>query len=528
MSGDMTRAPQSQELTERFIQFYQNYCRDQIGELSQRYPHEQRSLYVDYDNLYAFDPDLAEDYLAKPDQLQRYAEEALRLYDLPTDISLGQAHVRLTNLPASPIEPGTIRVHDDHIGRLVTVHGYVEDASDIEPKITEAAFECQRCGTWTYIPQQDTGFQEPHECQGCEKQGPFRVKYDQSEFVDRQTATLIPLPEAGLAADGELEVVLEDDIAGEVAKGDRAEIVGILHIDQEGSKTTFSPYLTGTSVSRISSRDTGLHGEPYLEVPDGEIGGEALESFIKRSVAVLRTQTLDETETQNKVITPFLHLLGWNIYHPEVRFEYSDPEVDGARVDYALLDDSDNPIFVVEAKQEGTNLDTYFGQIKKYIRLFQVNYGLLTNGERYVFFCTDPGEGSPSELKVLDCTVKNLPRHEDVLAAYTRESLVGERSSLEELAEAVRDSEEEESAPDGEVFKSRYERLKNNGEIGKAAKQLISQIENKSEEGASMEEVRQQLGLELGLSEDGKDEVLKKLRRKGELYEPVSGYLRTT
>ena len=245
---------QSQELTERFIQFYRNYCRDDIGTLAQRYPNEQRSLYVDYDDLYTFDPDLAEDYLAKPDQLQRYAEEALRLYDLPADVSLGQAHVRLTNVPET-IDIRNIRVHDDHIGKLVSVQGIVRKATDVRPKITEAAFECQRCGTMTYIPQQDSGFQEPHECQGCERQGPFRVNFDQSEFVDSQKIRVQESPEGlrGGETPQSIDVNMEDDITGRVTAGDHVTLNGVLHIEQQTSNNEKTPifdlYMEGVSIT---------------------------------------------------------------------------------------------------------------------------------------------------------------------------------------------------------------------------------------------------------------------------------------
>ena len=93
----MARAEDT-EVIDRFEQFYRDYYRNEIGELAQRYPNEQRSLYVDWNDLYRFDPDLADDFLAQPDQMRDYAEEALRLYDLPVDVKLGQAHIRVRNL----------------------------------------------------------------------------------------------------------------------------------------------------------------------------------------------------------------------------------------------------------------------------------------------------------------------------------------------------------------------------------------------------------------------------------------------
>ena len=244
----------NQDLTERFIQFYRNYYREEIGALAQRYPNEQRSLYVDYDDLFQFDRDLAEDFRTKPDQMREYAEEALRLYDLPADVSLGRAHVRIENLPQG-IDIRGIRVHDDHIGRLVSIKGIVRKATDVRPKVTEAAFECQRCGTMTYIPQSDGGFQEPHECQGCERQGPFRVNFDQSEFVDSQKLRIQESPEGlrGGETPQSIDVDIVDDITGKVSPGDHVTCVGVLHIEQveQGNEKSaiFDLYMDGVSIA---------------------------------------------------------------------------------------------------------------------------------------------------------------------------------------------------------------------------------------------------------------------------------------
>ncbi|WP_416838379.1 minichromosome maintenance protein MCM [Haloferax sp. DFSO52] len=250
----MAQAPQNRELTERFIQFYRNYYREEIGELAQKYPKEKRSLYIDYDDLYTFDAELADDYITKPGQYQEYAEEALRLFDLPADVKLGQAHVRMQNLPDS-VDIRNIRVNDDHIGTLIAVQGIVRKATDVRPKITEAAFECQRCGTMSYIPQGDGGFQEPHECQGCERQGPFHIDFDQSNFVDSQKLRVQESPEGlrGGETPQSIDINLSDDITGKVTAGDHVTAVGTLHIEQQKSgneKTSvFDYYMEGISLA---------------------------------------------------------------------------------------------------------------------------------------------------------------------------------------------------------------------------------------------------------------------------------------
>jgi replicative DNA helicase Mcm len=238
------------ELVDRFEAFYRNYYRDAIAQLAQNYPSEQRSLSIDWSDLYQFDADIADDYISKPEQLREYAEEALRLYDLPVDVSLGQAHVRIRNLP-DVTEIRAIRSPD--VNTLVAVSGIIRKATDVRPKIEEAAFECQRCGTLSYIPQSG-GFQEPHECNGCERQGPFSVNYDQSTFVDAQKIRVQERPEGlrGGETPQSIDVDLEDDITGEVAPGDYVTVTGVLRIDQQedqsGKSRMFDVFMDGHSL----------------------------------------------------------------------------------------------------------------------------------------------------------------------------------------------------------------------------------------------------------------------------------------
>ncbi len=241
------------ELVDSFEQFFRNYYDSEIKQLAQQYPNEQRSLHVDWQDLYRFDPDLADDFINQPEQLQRYAEEALRLYDLPIDVSLGQAHVRMRNLPETETpEIREIRARD--MNSLVQVHGIVRKATDVRPKIEEAAFECQLCGTLTRVPQSSGDFQEPHECQGCERQGPFRVNFDQSEFVDSQKLRIQESPEGlrGGETPQSLDVNVEDDITGEVTPGDHVSATGVLRLEQQGDQQEKSPvfdfYMEGMSV----------------------------------------------------------------------------------------------------------------------------------------------------------------------------------------------------------------------------------------------------------------------------------------
>ncbi|AKH96645.1 AAA family ATPase [Halanaeroarchaeum sulfurireducens] len=239
-----------QELVDRFETFYRQYYADEIAELARAYPRERRSLTIDWDDLFRFDPDFADDIVSYPDRFRDAAEEALRLYDLPVDVSLANAHVRIENLG----EITEIRaIRSDHINTLVSLRGIVRKATDVRPKIREATFICQRCGAETVVPQTDAGFQDPYQCESCERQGPFQLEAEQSEFVDAQKLRVQESPEGlgGGETPQAVDMNVEDDLTGEVTPGDHVVATGILRLD-EGKEQSDSPifdvYLEGVSL----------------------------------------------------------------------------------------------------------------------------------------------------------------------------------------------------------------------------------------------------------------------------------------
>jgi replicative DNA helicase Mcm len=214
MSTTPHEADTNSTVIEQFAEFFRGYYWEDLGRLLEQYPKDRRSLEVSYSDLYRFDSHLADQYLQNPTQMREFAEEALTIVDLPVDKSLSKAHVRLTDLP----DPETYSVGDyrtDQRGEYVALSGQVARRTGVKPKITEAAFECARCGTLTRIPQPDSDFHEPHECQGCERQGPFDINYDQSKFVDYQVLRLQRPPEESSGGGSTtIDIRLRDDICG--------------------------------------------------------------------------------------------------------------------------------------------------------------------------------------------------------------------------------------------------------------------------------------------------------------------------
>lgn len=253
-------------ITEQFASFFRAYYRDEIGRLLQQYPKDERSLEVAYGDLYRHDPGLADDYLQQPEQMREYAEEALATLELPVDRDLSGAHVRVTDLP----DPETYSVGDyrtDQRGEYVALSGQVARRTGVKPKITEAAFQCQRCGTVTRIPHPDSEFQEPHECMGCERQGPFDIDYDESEFVDYQVLRLQrPPEESSGGGSATIDVRLRDDITGQLEPGDRLETAGALRMrPSDADDATFDYYLDAGAVDPKETSFEDIDIDPHLD-----------------------------------------------------------------------------------------------------------------------------------------------------------------------------------------------------------------------------------------------------------------------
>jgi replicative DNA helicase Mcm len=274
----MQHAQQNTELLDQFDEFYTEYYRDAIAELAQAYPRDRQSLWVDYQDLYRYDQHLADDLASNPTEVLEFAEEALALFDLPADVDLDGAHVRVYNLPESR-EFGVGKYRSDQLEEYLAIKGHVSKRSEVYPLPEVTAFECQRCGTMTQIPQQSGAeVQEPHECQGCERQGPFQINTAESEWTDVQLVRLSVPPEQSKGGNGaEIDVILEDDATDALEAGDRATISGRLTVEEPSQGDPgFVPKLQGRAVEIEESDFESIDIDPYLDqiydIADGEYG----------------------------------------------------------------------------------------------------------------------------------------------------------------------------------------------------------------------------------------------------------------
>ena len=230
------------DLLERLQQFFKRYYREEIAELVQQYPRDSQSLWVDYDDVYQYDVGIADDLREKPGQLLEHMEEAVDMVDLPVEADLSNITIRVDGLNDEHIySPGQIR--SEQGGTYLGVRGVLERVTSTSDLPKEVAFVCQRCGTVTNIPQalSDGELQEPHECRGCERQGPFTIDESESEWSDYAKIRIESRPDADETDSGKIVGFALDDLidaGGESALLGRAgEPVTVYGICKRQQKT---------------------------------------------------------------------------------------------------------------------------------------------------------------------------------------------------------------------------------------------------------------------------------------------------
>jgi len=163
-----------------------------IREVSDLYP-EERSINVVYADLDHFDADLAIYLLEHPDLALLAGKQAIRNL-MHAEMRRADINLRLISLPRdSKVEIRQLRAK--HVGKLVCVEGLARKATEVRPKITDALFQCLRCGHVVKEVQEGLFFKEPMECykeqDGCGRTPgttKFKLLTDESRYSEDRGA----------------------------------------------------------------------------------------------------------------------------------------------------------------------------------------------------------------------------------------------------------------------------------------------------------------------------------------------------
>ncbi len=228
--------------------------------IADRYP-EERSLSVAFDELNRFDTDMAIFLFRHPLNALTAGEEAIRRLVPPGEEDT-QIHLRIRILPRDRRVP--IRdLRAKHLGQYIAVEGLVRKSTEVRPRVTDALFQCLRCGTIIKEPQDGQNFREPLECYeeqgGCKRSASatkFRLMTETSLYLDTQKLEIQESPEGlrGGAEPQRLTLYLEDDLTGRITPGERVIMSGVLRSVQKGrpgaKSTLFDIFMDVNSVEK--------------------------------------------------------------------------------------------------------------------------------------------------------------------------------------------------------------------------------------------------------------------------------------
>ncbi len=224
---------QSEEAFTRFIEGFRDE-RDAVKYeqlLSEMVVKGQKSLIIDFKDLYSFDIELARELLSDPeDNLPQFdiaVFSKLRMRDPEYADQIKRVHVRFRGLPG---ETPLRRMGAEHIGRLVMVNGIIVRATAVLPLLIRSAYRCLSCGEMILLEQTDQFLRTPSECPSCNRRRGFELVPKESVFIDSQRLTIQERPEE--LPPGQLprqiNVELRDDIVDTARPGDRASLTGFL------------------------------------------------------------------------------------------------------------------------------------------------------------------------------------------------------------------------------------------------------------------------------------------------------------
>lgn len=269
--------------------YLQDRAFDSVLSLADSYP-DRRSLQVVFRDFERFNQDAAEHLLLKPEEVLKAANEALRSVDLPIDVVLEKASIRIVSLPpAVRLKARQLREH--HSGKLVALEGMVRSASKAFTAITELNVTCLRCGN-TFMANPRSADHLTCSNPACDRPGPFKRNLETSNKTAKRVIQLQENPE-GLRG-GELPeaigVILTGDLVEGLSPGNRVVVNGIVKLKEIKSKTgdtlDFENYIEAVSVEIIEREFEEVEISSDDEATIMEMAGrEDLTDLIRSSVA---------------------------------------------------------------------------------------------------------------------------------------------------------------------------------------------------------------------------------------------------
>ena len=215
------------------------------------------TLIVFYEDLLAFDPQIADKLKTDPESVLEDAIEAFKniLKFQGTVITNQYYFVRVTTQDKKcPLFIHLRGLRAKNIDNFIWSNGILIRSSTIRPKLKRATFECVLCGSQFEVIQLTSKIKWPNFCsnQRCKakSQSDFRLISKSSEFIDWQSIMIQEIPEdlPPGRIPRSVQAILTHDLVDSVKPGDRIKIMGIFksvlaHSTQSNNSTLFKTFI---------------------------------------------------------------------------------------------------------------------------------------------------------------------------------------------------------------------------------------------------------------------------------------------
>lgn len=265
--------------------------KDELGKLIQKYPSDKNTFVVDWDELFSFNPALAEDSIKNPDAVREAIRYCLKdivpqnaLVDRTEEGADGQKNVvraeQVSVIFTNVSDPMSVSelIRGDDISDLVTLRGKCTKATDTRPKPTVAALRCPTCGIVSKVPQPTHGSDSPNQCKSCEARNPdWKPELSDSEWEYHQLVRIKHEP-GETESDSHIDVHLTGDMAGSLSGGESVDISGVLDdVWPDGLDSGMPDFILEADTVRkhesdFESIDVMSHKDRVKELASGSCG----------------------------------------------------------------------------------------------------------------------------------------------------------------------------------------------------------------------------------------------------------------
>ena len=239
---DTAKAKTKIELAEDFLTYY---YKDELRLIQQdkiTMDNPKQPLIINYDDLIAFDVDLAELLIYKPEEVinifnaiieSRFIEEDTKKRF--KDVSI---NARFKNIP-NTVEFKNLK--SNRIGELVEITGNIKRIETIKPRLLYGLFECNNCVNTIPVKQdiKNNYLQRPNICNECGATKGFNLRLEDSIYTDLQLLTIQePLENVIINAPREFEVRVTEDLVDKARAGAKVKLTGIFTYKSEKDNNT--------------------------------------------------------------------------------------------------------------------------------------------------------------------------------------------------------------------------------------------------------------------------------------------------